>query len=173
MRFWIMICGLALCLFTPILATANPNICRVLKAHPSWQQIAESTSNKWGVPVPVQMAIMRVESNFKAHAKNKRSSAKGFAQVVNKTWRAYRHSTHAQANRSSFAAASNFIGWYAQGAHNQLGISPNNAYQLYIAYHNGNGGYKKAMHSKHAAIKKLAHHVQQLANIYQTQIASC
>ena len=41
------------------------------------------------------------------------STAKGYAQALDSTWRSYlQHNNLKQANRSSFASATDFIGWY-------------------------------------------------------------
>lgn len=148
-------------------------VCQILTENPSWYTAAKKTEQKWGVPVAVQMAIMHQESHFKATAKNPTSSAYGFAQVLNATWKGYQRDVSSKARRSDFAAASDFIGWYANQAQDQLGISPDNAYNLYIAYHDGSGGYKKASKNKKSLAARLATRVQSTAKDIRQDMKTC
>ena len=62
---------------------------------------AKQSYEKWGVPIPVQMAIMHQESHFVADAQPPRtwllgiipwfrpSSAYGYAQAIDETWDDY------------------------------------------------------------------------------------
>lgn len=153
--------------------TNHGNICSVLSNHPSWYQIAKKTEQKWGVPVQVQMAIMRTESDFKANAKARTSTAYGYAQVINRTWRAYQKDTHSNARRNDFRAASDFIGWYAGKMNTVIGISADDPYALYVAYHDGGGGYKKAIKNKSSFASRLAKKVARDAVRYESQLSDC
>src|ERR1044071_4459787 len=79
------------------------NICRIFKTNPTWYWKAKQTENKWGVPIPVQMAIINQESHFNAEAKA-HSSAYGFSQALKKTWASYQRSTGSKARRNEFSA---------------------------------------------------------------------
>lgn len=159
----------------PIIGFAGTqNICEVLKVHPSWYQDAKVVQQKWGVPVSVQLAIIQEESHFKPDAKNKDSSAYGFAQAVNQIWVTYKENCdNKKQKRNNFKDATNFIGWYANRMQKQVNVSPQNAYQLYLSYHDGASGYLTALHKKQAFSKQLADHVQDVANQYKVELLSC
>lgn len=153
--------------------SSKPNVCRVFAKHPEWYAATSQAESKWGIPVSVQMAIMWTESRFKPTAKNRHSSAYGFAQAINKTWRAYQRSVGTKATRTNFKAATDFIGWYSHQLHRSLGIAKDNAYAVYMAYHEGAGGYKKARHQKNSMIAKLSKRVARDATHYKAQLSTC
>lgn len=148
------------------------NICRIFQNNPSWYGKAKHTENKWGVPVAVQMAIINQESRFDPEAKAT-SSAYGFSQALKGTWRSYQRSTGAKGRRNEFAAATDFIGWYVHMTKNHLGISAKNTYALYLAYHEGLGGYKSHSYKRKPFIMRLAKNVRKKAGIYRTQLLAC
>ena len=171
-----MICsllGVFLLVSNAYAVTQHGNACAVLAKHPSWYAITKQTEAKWGVPVQVQLAIMRTESDFHSNAKNPVSSAYGYAQVINQTWRNYQKDNHPNAQRTDFRAASDFIGWYANRMHNIIGISKSDPYALYVAYHDGGGGYKKAVKHPNSLASRLARRVSRDAHTYKTQLSSC
>ena len=127
-------------------------VCKIFYQYPSWYRDAKKVSQRWQLPIPVQMAIIHQESHFRATAKPVKAkllgiftvhttSAVGYSQAVNETWRAYLKQTNQiSADREDFSAASDFIGWFSEGANKQLGIRKSDAYRLYLAYHEGLGG---------------------------------
>lgn len=168
-RFLCLFVGFFLLFSNAYAVTNHGNICSVLSNHPSWYQIAKETERKWGVPVQVQMAIMRTESDFRANAKARTTSAYGYAQAVNGTWKAYLKENNTAGRRNDFRAASDFIGWYANQLNAVAGVSTSNPYQLYVAYHEGGGGYKHPS----ALAKRVAKRVAQDAQNYRAQLSSC
>jgi hypothetical protein len=149
------------------------NICQVFQKNPTWYWKAKKTEDKWGVPMSVQMAIINQESNFRAEAKNRHSTAYGFPQALNKTWASYKKSTGSKGRRNQFAAATDFIGWYTHMSKRTLGISPKNGYALYLAYHEGLGGYKHKSFRRKPSIVRLAKNVKKKAGIYHNQLVVC
>ncbi len=149
------------------------NVCLIFKHHPAWQVATKATEKKWGVSQAIQMAIMNTESKFKGTAKNHHSSARGYAQVINRTWRAYEKDVGKHEIRSHFADASNFIGWYASQMHDIKHIPLSNALDIYLAYHEGLGGYTHALKHKHSMVYRLAKHVQARASRYQKKLNGC
>ena len=153
------------------------NICNVIEKHPGWYHAAKVSQRKWGVPVAVQMAIIHQESHFKADAKNPTSTAFGYAQAVNEIWHTYKEHvsqvSDTKQKRNVFADATNFIGWYAHSMKKQIHISPKNAFDLYLAYHDGGGGYVTDLHKPHVPTRLLADEVQSVASEYRSQLASC
>ena len=182
------ICFLSLqtaCTVSPPKNTSN--LCQIFKEKDGWYMDAKQASQKWGVPIHVAMAIMKQESSFIADAKPPRtwvlgfipwsrvSSAYGYAQVLDGTWEHYL--THTQSNwgadRDNFADACLFIGWYCDISYRKLGISKWNAEKLYLAYHEGHGGYKRKNYLKKKWLMKVAKKVKRQASIYHTQLSRC
>lgn len=174
MRNLLIFCSIFI-FWLPMSSFADSNsICQVIKVHPSWYKDAKAVQKKYGVPVYVQLAIIHEESHFKANARNPHSSAFGYAQAVNQIWTTYKASSgNSKDVRNNFADATKFIGWYAQRMHKQINVSPKSAYELYLAYHDGAGGYLSDMHKKYDSTKRLADHVQQVAGQYKEALIAC
>lgn len=166
--------------------SANGNACLLFKRNPSWYWEALDTYNRWGVPISVQMAIMQRESDFQAGARPPQkqlfgfipwgniTSAYGYAQALDGTWAQYQRETKKyKTQRDKFGDASDFVGWYCSKAHKQLGIPLNNAYDLYLAYHEGLAGYAKQSYINKPWLLQVAQTVQGRANEYRDQIAQC
>ncbi len=162
------------------------NVCRIFKEYPSWYWAAQAARHKWGVPISVQMAIIYQESRFRGDAQPphrkllgvipwfRPTSARGYTQALNQTWRLYIHDTGKRSGRrNDFATAVDFIGWYVRLAHRKLGISENNAMQMYLAYHEGILGYRRRTYLKKPRLVAIARHVQQMAQLYRTQLVHC
>ena len=151
----------------------SSGICTLLKQHPAWLQAVQDTEKKWGVPAEVQLAIIKTESNFDANAKNSQSTATGFAQVLNKSWEAYLDANNKHDSRNDFHAAIDYIGWYADQVRRYADINPTNAYKLYLAYHEGIGGYHHLANHPKPEVFKIAQNVKQTAEMYAQQMVSC
>ncbi len=162
------------------------NICHVFKQYPRWYKDSLDVQRRWRVPVPVQMAIIHQESKFNATAEPARtkilwvipwdrpSTAYGYAQALRSTWALYKQSSgSALASRSSFSDGVDFIGWYANQAHRRAGINRDDAYSLYLAYHEGVGGYQRKTYLKKGWLMPVAHKVEARAQIYRAQLARC
>jgi hypothetical protein len=162
------------------------NVCKIFHQYPDWYWAARDTEKRWGVPVSGQMAIIHQESHFNAEARPPRgrllwiipwkrpSSAFGYSQALRGTWKSYKRDTgHFNAGRHEFDDASDFIGWYANYAHKKAGISKRNTYELYLAYHEGVGGYQKRTYLKKPWLVTVARKVSNQASIYQRQLNTC
>lgn len=161
------------------------NICSIFYQYPDWYQDAKDVEKRWGVPVPVQMAIIYHESSFNARARPPRkkllwiipwkrpSSAYGYSQALKNTWKDYEAQTGESGKRHAFDDAVDFIGWYSNQVHRKLGIQPDNAYALYLAYHEGPGGYARRSYLSQPWLIALAHKVSYRADEYSRQLASC
>jgi len=162
------------------------HICHIFKQYPGWHREAKDVARRWKVPISVQMAIIHQESKFNALAEPPRrkllglvpwtrpSSALGYTQALTGTWALYRQKNGAfLASRSRFSDAVDFIGWYANLAHRHNGISRDDAYSLYLAYHEGTGGYQKKAYLKKPWLLHVAHKVATRAAIYKAQLARC
>lgn len=181
---------LSIVLFLAGCATKPPkstsNICNIFKEYPEWYFAALKTQKKWGVPISVSMAIMNQESSFQHSVRPPRtkllgfipwkhpSSAFGYAQATNETWVYYKESTHSHSvNRSSFDDAIDFIGWYGDMAQRKLGISKQDPYELYLAYHEGFGGYKRGSYKSQPWLMNISKKVNNQAWVYHSQLDQC
>lgn len=162
------------------------HVCKIFKQYPRWYQDTKAVQRKWKVPISVQMAIIHQESKFNARAKPERtkllwvipwtrpSTAYGYTQALKGTWAEYKKSHGALFSaRDDFGDGVDFIGWYADMAHRKAGISKYDAYALYLAYHEGIGGYQRQTYLKKKWLMAVARKVKTRANIYQSQLASC
>lgn len=159
------------------------NVCSIFAEHPKWYRDAKDVERRWRVPVAVQMAIIHQESKFDSTARPPRTklfgilpwarptTAYGYSQALDGTWSLYRHSSGGYfASRDSFEDAVDFIGWYANQAYLRAHIPRENAFQLYLAYHEGVTGYMKQTYRKKRWLVAVAHKVQRQAKVYQMQL---
>ncbi len=171
---------------TPPPPSQPQNICKIFNQYPNWYWAAKKTKKKWGVPVSVQMAIIFQESGFNGNAKPPRgkllwvipwkrpSSAHGYSQALDGTWDHYKRQTgHSGAKRNDFRDASDFIGWYSVQAHRKAGISLYNANALYLAYHEGIGGYQRGTYRSKPWLMNVSKKVESRASLYQRQLSVC
>ena len=162
------------------------NICEIFREHPEWYQSARESSTRWGVPIPVMMAIIHQESKFEAGAKPPRttclwilpgprpSTAYGYAQAKDETWDEYQENAgNSWGDRDDFEDAIDFVGWYCSLSHKRCRISRNNTYNLYLAYHEGHGGFNRKTFRKKTWLLQVAHKVDTLSITYRRQLASC
>ncbi|WP_367605722.1 transglycosylase SLT domain-containing protein [Legionella sp. W05-934-2] len=166
-----LVLGIVLLLFT--FTSQARNICQLVKRHPEWHRAAKKTEKKWGVPVHIQFAIIDIESDFNAKTTTRNSSSKGFAQALNEPWGEYLKANGKNHNRYEFHSSTDFIGWYASQAKQQANISPKNAYELYLAYHEGIRGYQKIKKRPKHWVLRLARHVSALSDEYKKKLSSC
>lgn len=160
------------------------NVNAIFHQYPQWYKAAKKTERKWGVPVNVQMAIIYYESAFKGDARPPRkyflgifpgkhiTSAYGYAQALDGTWEDYLAKEGSWfAKRNKFESATDFIGWYSAQARQRLGIPQNDAYHLYLAYHEGLGGYEHRTYLKKPWLIGYAKKVEAKSELYQMQLA--
>ena len=154
---------------------------------PQWFAAMRRTEAKYGVPVSVQLATIARESSFVADAKPTRrigsgwfsrevprSSAYGYAQALEGTWDDYRADTGRRgADRDDFADSSDFIGWYMNGATRVNGMPLHDAYNQYLAYHEGKAGYARGSYRGKDWLPSVARDVQAWAERYDAQLQSC
>ncbi len=177
---------------TALLACVSPpprkadNLCDIFKEKRSWYKAALRSYDRWGVPESVQLAVIKQESSFRARARPKRSkvlwvlpgprpsSAYGYGQVLDDTWEMYQKSTGRRgADRDDFADVTDFIGWYSHRVHMRTGVAKNDSYGLYLAYHEGTGGYLRASYATKPEVQAIARKVDRQAQRYQAQYSTC
>jgi len=160
--------------------------CDIFTEKDDWYPAALDSYEKWGVPIHVQLAIIYQESRFVHDAKPPRkkllwvipwrrmSSAYGYGQIKDSTWDWYLKSTSRRwADRDDFDDVVDFIGWYGSISHRKLGISKWDAYNQYLAYHEGHGGFKRKTYKKKAWLMKVARKVDTRAKNYSAQLKQC
>ena len=69
--------------------------------------------------------------------------------------------------------ALDFIGWYNHKSHEQLGLSKWNARELYLAYHEGRGGFSRRTYKKKPNLLRVADKVARTASRYGAQLQEC
>ena len=172
------------CASTP---PANPDdICDVFVEKRSWYRDARQASDRWEVPIGVLMAFTYQESSFRARARPPRrrllgfipwtrtADAFGFAQATDAAWGDYTRSTgRRRASRSNFGDAIDFVGWYNDLSHRRNQIPRNDAYHLYLAYHEGHGGYSRQTYTDKAWLLDAARNVASRADEYDGQLRGC
>ena len=116
------------------------NLCEIFSEKFDWYVSLKHSEEKWGLQIPVAMAIIYQESSFRSDAQPPRrywfgerlSSAYGYSQALDGTWDRYMKSTgNLNANRSSFSDAVDFIGWYNKLSLTENGIKSHDASNLY------------------------------------------
>lgn len=152
----------------------------------NWHRHAKRTEREFGVPVPILMATIKTESGFEARARPPRtrlfgvipwkrpSTAYGYAQAIDGTWDWYRRDTGRHgARRSRFADAVHFVGWYHYQSHRRNGIALDDAYNLYLAYYAGHGGYARGDWRRRPGMQRAARRTADRANTYARQMRAC
>jgi len=160
------------------------DVCAIFSERYLWYKHTKKVEKKWGTPIYIQLAIIKMESDFDWLAKPARqkifkiipfkrpSSSLGYSQAVKGTWEQYKKETNNKlATRVRFKDSVNFIGWYTDKTEKLLKISKKDAFRQYIAYHEGWGNYKN--YKKKQKVILLAKKVQQQAGKYRLQLKKC
>jgi len=162
------------------------SVCDIFRERPEWYDNAAGARDRWGISIPVIMAIIHRESGFHADAKPPRttclfifpgprpSSAYGYPQALDSTWNDYQSQAGGSfADRDDFGDAADFVGWYCHLSHLRCGISKDDAYHLYLAYHEGHAGYNRGTWRKKTGLKRVAESVQRRSLQYRRQLSTC
>jgi hypothetical protein len=160
------------------------NSCSIFNERYLWYKYAKRTEEKWGTPIYIQLAIIKMESDFDWLAKPQRkkifkvipykrpSSSFGYSQAVKGTWEQYKRETgNKLATRVRFKDSVDFIGWYTNKSESILKISKKNAFKQYLAYHEGWGNYKN--YKTNQKVISLAKKVKKQSDKYQLQLKKC
>ena len=160
------------------------NSCSIFNERYLWYKHAKKTEQKWGTPIYIQLAIIKMESDFDWLAKPPRqklfkiipfkrpSSSFGYSQAVKGTWEQYKNETgNKLATRTRFKDSVDFIGWYTDKTESLLKISKKDAFGQYLAYHEGWGGYKNYKNNQKVIV--LAKKVEKQSNKYKAQLQDC
>lgn len=160
--------------------------CLILEDNRSWWRDLRRTERRWGVSPGTQLAFLKRESSFNRNARPARTrllfilpgprptSAFGYAQALDSTWDWYRDDTGRRgADRNDFGDAVDFIGWYSSMSQRQSGIALDDPYNLYLAYHEGHGGFNRRTYRGKAWLQRAAREVETDTRRYDAQIARC
>jgi|TARA_Y100000816_G_scaffold272641_1_gene238255 hypothetical protein len=160
------------------------NSCSIFSERYLWYKHTKKTEKKWGTPIYIQLAIIKMESDFNWLAKPKRqkifkvipykrpSSSFGYSQAVKGTWKQYKSETgNKLATRTRFKDSVDFIGWYTDKTEKILKIPKTDAFKQYIAYHEGWGNYKN--YKENIKVIGLAKKVKKQSDKYKNQLQKC
>jgi len=162
------------------------NICSIFDDRRDWYFAAKRSEERWGTPTHIQMAIIKQESSFRFNARPPRtkllgfipwtrpSNAYGYAQALDGTWIRYKNDTGRQsADRDDFDNAIDFIGWYTDLSNRSEGISKWDPYNQYLAYHEGQAGWRRESYEQKSWLRKSAKRVDRRARKWWTQLQGC
>lgn len=180
-----------LCVVTATACSTSPptnveNICAIFEEKRGWYKAAKKSEKRWGTPIHVQLSIIRQESSFRFDARPPRgkllgfipwkrpSNAYGYAQALDSTWDWYRKDTGRRfADRDDFADAIDFVGWYTDTSHSSVGISKWDPYNQYLAYHEGQSGWRRKTYNNKGWLKNVARGVDHRAREWGAQLRRC
>ena len=158
--------------------------CSIFNERYLWYKHTKKVEKKWGTPIYIQLAIIKMESDFDWLAKPPRkkifkivpfkrpSSSFGYSQAVKGTWEQYKKETgNKLASRARFKDSVDFIGWYSNKSESILKISKNDAFKQYLAYHEGWGNFKH--YRKNKKVIRLEKKVEKQSYIYKKQLSKC
>ena len=162
------------------------NACSIKAQKPKWFKAMDKTGRKWGIPAPILLATIYHESRFKHDARTpqryalgviplgRQSSALGYSQALDGTWDEYKRATGGFGkSRKDFADSVDFMGWYMDGTTRGVGIAKTDAYNQYLAYHEGRTGFKRGSYRNKSWLLGVAQKVENRAIMYQDQLRTC
>jgi hypothetical protein len=160
--------------------------CGIVSQHPDWLRAFRATQDRWGVPVPVLMAIIYQESKFIGNARTpfqwalgvipvgRQSSAYGYSQALDGTWEEYlRDEGRSGARRDNIRDATDFMGWYMAQTVAETGVPLTDARNQYLAYHEGRSGYLRGSYQSKAWLVRIAGEIDDRAEMYERQLRAC
>jgi len=168
------------------LPPSNPNnLCSIFSEKEDWFDAASQAARRWGAPLPILMAIIHQESRFVEDAQPSRvrflgiplwrpSSAYGYGQAKDETWDWYQTRTgNSGADRDEFGDAVDFVAWYMHQSFLKLKIPKTDAYNHYLAYHEGQAGYARGAWRNKPWLRGVARKVAAQSERYAEQMRTC
>ncbi|MGM0585221.1 MAG: transglycosylase SLT domain-containing protein [Pseudomonadota bacterium] len=162
------------------------NACAIFRDRPHWRDAVAQSEARWGAPAAVQLAIIWKESSFRPDAQpareyalgfipwGRRSSAYGFGQAIDGTWEWYQRETgNWGADRDDFEDAADFVGWYMARSARVNGIPMEDAFNHYIAYHEGHAGWQRGGWRQKSWLQRVAGEVRSKADEYDRHMTRC
>ncbi|WP_019220867.1 membrane protein [Bartonella senegalensis] len=175
-------------------ATTTPiytnNACAVLAQKDgffdNWGKASKRAEIRYGIPMPIILATIKMESNFRHNARPARtklfgfipwkrpSTAYGYSQALDSTWAMYLRSTgRSFAWRTNFADAADFVAWYHRQSVQRNGVRFDDAYSLYLNYHMGHGAYAHSQGVVPGALAQAAQRMAMMSRHYDQQLKAC
>ncbi len=158
--------------------------CSIFSEKYLWYKHSKKVEQKWGTPIYIQLAFIKMESDFDWLARPERlkifkvipyrraSSSLGYSQAIKGTWKQYKEETNSKfATRTRFKDSVDFIGWYTSKSSKILKISKNDVFKQYVAYHEGWGNYKN--YKNNNKIILIAKKVEKQSSKYKKQLLAC
>uniref|UniRef100_UPI0040473532 transglycosylase SLT domain-containing protein n=4 Tax=Yoonia sp. TaxID=2212373 RepID=UPI0040473532 len=162
------------------------NACSIVSERPEYLRAFKATQKKWGVPVPVLMAIIYQESKFIGNNRTphqfalgvipigRQSSAFGYSQALDGTWKEYQRAEGGRgARRDDIKDASDFMGWYMAQTKEATGVQLNDTRNQYLAYHDGRTGFLRGTWKSKAWLIRIADGLEDRAITYDAQLRAC
>jgi len=162
------------------------NACSIVSERPSYLRAFKNTQRKYGVPVPVLMAIIYQESKFISNNRpphryalgvipvGRQSSALGYSQALDGTWEEYQRDSGGRgADRTQIEDAADFMGWYMVQTVEETGVPLNDTRNQYLAYHDGRSGYLRGTWRSKRWLIRIANEVADRAVLYNSQLQAC
>ncbi|WP_455482038.1 transglycosylase SLT domain-containing protein [Bartonella sp. B35(2025)] len=170
--------------------THTNNACAVLAQKDgffdNWGKASKSAEMRHGIPMPIILATINMESSFRHNARpprtkllgfipwKRRSTAYGYSQALDSTWEMYLRSTgRSFAQRTNFADATDFVAWYHRQSVQRNGVRFDDAYNLYLNYHMGHGAYARSRGYATTALTQAAQRMATMSRQYEQQLKVC
>ena len=161
--------------------------CAIFHEKGGWFHATKKAEQRWNIPSALILAFIRQESAFKADAKppakklfgfipwSRPSSAYGYPQATKPAWEDYLKASgrSSLASRSRYSDAVDFVAWYNDRSVRQLKLSRRDAYNLYLAYHEGLSAYRKKSYLKKQWLLGVAKKVERYYKAYTKQLKQC
>ncbi|WP_455466144.1 transglycosylase SLT domain-containing protein [Bartonella sp. B39] len=152
----------------------------------NWKKASKNAEMRHGIPMPIILATINIESGFRHNARPPRtklfgfipwkrlSTAYGYSQALDSTWAMYLRSTgRSFARRTNFADAADFVAWYHRQSVRRNGVRFDDAYSLYLNYHMGHGAYARSRGHVTAALAQAAQRMARISRQYEQQLRTC
>ena len=162
------------------------NACKIFGQKYLWYKHTKKSSETYGAPIHIILAIVNKESGFKRWARPPRSklfkiipykrpsSSLGYSQAVKKTWELYKTETNSPlALRTRFKDSVMFIGWYMRKTNKINKVSMDDAFSQYLNFYLGWGNYAKKTYKTDKNAIIYAKIVQKQSKIYKNQLREC
>ncbi len=162
------------------------NACSILNERPSYERAFKRTQRKWGVPVPVIMAMIYQESKFISDNRpphryvlgviptGRQSSALGYSQALDGTWAEYQREEGGRgARRTDIFDSADFMGWYMAQTVEETGVPLTDTRNQYLAYHDGRTGFLRGTWRSKSWLIRIAGEVETRAVMYNSQLQRC
>jgi hypothetical protein len=152
--------------------------CAILDEKSRWEDHVFDAARDWGISPGTILAFIRQESSFRHNARPRDrkgkvlSSAMGYSQALSGTWEDYRRA-RGGAKRKNFEDSADFIGWYLNQISKKTGIGKSDTRNLYLAYHEGPGGFTRRTYNAKPWLGEVASRVASQAAVYDGQLRRC